>query len=1115
MSLRLIYGKAGSGKTNYCFNEIKKRINENEKIYIITPEQFSFTEEKNLLNAVEQNSVVNAEVLTFGRMAFRIMQDVGGVTKISLSDASTSILLYDVLDREKDKLVFLGKNNKNIDIVKRIFTELKKHKIKNEQLQDAIKNTENYVLKKKLEDILLLKKSFELNIPTEYIEGEDTLGMLEKGLEISHIFDDSILYLDEFAGFTKQEYDIIEKLLVRVKEINVTVCIDKLEDNYDMQADLFYANKQTALKLIDIAKKNGVDIKKSINLNELYRFKNNELLHLEENIYRRTENKYNKDVANIKLFLAQNPYSEIENVAKQIINLVREENYRYKDISIIAKNLDDYKALTKVIFNKYEIPVFIDQKKDLSDNILVQFIISIFDIFAKNWSYETVFTYLKTGLTEVNETELYKLENYCLQWGIKGKKWYIDDWTYGNLDKDGLEEINSLRIKVIEPLLKLKNSILNNKNVKDITSNLYYFLDENEIFLKMHNKASELNYKGQIEIAKDYENSIKIILDTFDEIVNMFGTRKISFEKYREILKIALENKTLGAIPGSLDEVIIGDIDRSRSHKVKAVFILGINDGIFPSIKKNEGFLDDGDREILKQQNIELAKGSLEQLYDERFNIYKALSIAEEKLFLSYTSTDKEGKAIRPSVLINNIKRMYPQLKETSDIVKKEDRVTIENPTFDDLLEKLYIQKQGECISNLWYAVYYYYKNSKEWNEKLYNALKGIEYTNVPEKIEKEQIEKLYGNTLKTSVSRLEQYRSCPFSFHLKYGLKLKEPISLEIRPVDSGSFMHEVIDSFFEKINRGNIKIEEITKEELEKIVSEIIDKKLKVSSYYKLTSNARFITLTRKLKKIILKSMEYIVLQLVNSNFKVLGSEIEFKNGGDYPPIVIQLDNKEKVEITGKIDRVDLSLGENGRYVRIVDYKSSVKKIDLNEVVYGLQIQLLTYLNEMSTQLDAKASGILYFNLVDYLISSKKRLSDEELEQELIKNYKMQGIIIDDIKVIKAMDTKLENGYSNILPVFLDKNGNVSAKLSSTISKDDFENLQKQVINTIKEISKEILQGDISLKPYYKKNKKTPCTYCPYHSICNFNTRNKDNSYYFIPQFSKEEILNNLKNK
>lgn len=487
--LRLIYGRAGTGKTSFCFNVIKERIKENEKVYIITPEQFSYMAQRRLLDTVDEDAVMNAEALIFDRMALRVFEEVGGTTEVSLSDSGVSMLLYDVLEKQKKNLSFLGKSSKNVTILNQILTELKKHNIGQKELEKAINTIEDNYTKKKLEDILLLQKVFEESIPQNYIENSDKLNKLAQRLEQSKLFDDSIMYFDEFAGFTEQEYRIIEILLKKAKQVNITICADCLEDNSNIETDIFYANKQTALKLIKLAKENNIQIEKPVFLSKEYRFKNKELSHLEKNIFNQEPEVYNEEPKNIELFLAMNPYSEIEHLAQKIIHLVRKENYRFRDISVITKNIENYRALTKTIFDRYDIPVFIDEKRDLSQNILVQFLLSVFDIYAKNWTYETVFSYLKTGLSNIEKNEIYELENYCTKWNIKGNKWYKDDWNFGNLNKEELENINTIRKKVVEPLLELKNHITENKSVKAISTQIYYFLKNNGIFENLLNKA--------------------------------------------------------------------------------------------------------------------------------------------------------------------------------------------------------------------------------------------------------------------------------------------------------------------------------------------------------------------------------------------------------------------------------------------------------------------------------------------------------------------------------------------------------------------------------------------------------------------------------------------------
>ncbi len=1110
MSLNVVYGKAGSGKSTYLFNYTKTNLNK-EKIYIITPEQFSFTAEKKLLNTVSTGAVINAEVLTFNRMAYRILNEVGGIAKVNLLASGKAMLIYQILLEQKDKLNFIGKSNENVELVSRQITEFKKHGVNVLNLENITENVKDTYLKLKMQDMETIYSIYEQSLKNNYIDENDILTILAEKLEESNLFNGATIILDEFAGFTKQEYNIIKILLKKAKDIIITICTDSLNENENKETDIFYANKQMWFKLTDICKEIGVEINKQINLGASKRFKNEELKHLEENIYAIPYHKYEENVENIKIFLANNPYSEVENLAKQIIKLVKDENYRFKDISVITKNIDTYSSLCKAIFKKYNIPVFIDEKKDFAQNILVKFVLAVLDIFVQNWSYESVFSYIKTGLIDIDIDTVYYLENYCLKWGIKGSKWYKGEWNFYDETEEETQKINYARKIIIDPLLQFKNNLLGTKDVKTITKNLYEFLIQTNIPEKIENKIEELNEIGQLDIAKEYESSFKILMQVFDEIVLVLGENKITFEKYVELLKTGLRNSDLGKIPTSQDEVTIGDIDRSRSHKVKAVFIIGLNDGIFPAVNKNEGFFDDKDREKLKAEGIELAKGTTEKLYDDNFNIYKAFTTAEDKLFLSYPSSDIEGKSLRASVLVNKVKKIYTKVEEESDIVNNNGEVLLLNTTFDELLINLRKFKDKQKISDIWFNVYNYYIHKKEWKEKLLKAVNLLDYNNLPEKIKKENIDKLYGSTIKTSVSRLEQYSLCPFSYYIKYGLKLSERDIFKIQTIDTGNFMHNVIDEFFEAEDAKNIR--QITEEQIEELVNKIIDQKLESKQNYIFTSVPRYRILINRLKRVITKSMKYIVDSIKCSDFNVLGNELEFGNGKDYEPIKVELENGKIVEIIGKIDRIDIMKSENGDYIRIIDYKSSIKNIELNEVIAGIRLQLLTYMDAMCKQEGVEPAGVFYYNVIEPMVKASKNMTDEEIEEEIRKQFKMKGLILADIDIVRKMDKKLVTGSSNIIPATINKDGTLSNK-PSNITKEQFKYLQKYTKKIIKQISEEILSGNINVKPYYNtKNKKTPCEYCAYKSICQFDTGICKKEYKYISNLDKETILEMMK--
>ena len=920
MGLRIVYGKPGSGKSSFCFSEIGKLLQEGKekKIYIITPEQFSFTAERKLMEASKGKAVINAEVITLSRMAYRAVNEIGGVENTNLSKTGKAMLVFSILEKEKKNLKFLGKSDENIDLCITAMTEFKKHGITIENLKQEIENGKDVYLKSKLQDMTLIYESFEKQIKDKYIDETDLLTILAKNINKLEWLKDSIIYIDEFSGFTHQEYEILKELIKCAKKVTLTITIDKLEYAKNKDTDIYYSNKETLGKIIRLIDENNLKLEEPICLENCYRFKTEELKFLSEEICKTKSTKYEKNVENIKVFLAKNYYSEVEKVAKDINELITKKGLRYKDISIITKNIDTYSSLVRAIFRKYNIPVFIDEKRDLNQNIIVQYVLSILEILSKNFSRDSIFSYLKLGFNNIEKDEIFKLENYSIKWGIDYYKWKADFKYEIENKKEEVERLNEIRKQVIEPLEKLKQEIEKGKTAENITKSIYNFLINQNIEEKILNKQKELEDKNLLELSKEYKESYKIIINIFDEMVNIFKDEKMTIDEYQKIVKIGLANNGLGKIPGTKDQVVFGDVDRSRSHKVKVVFLIGLNDGVFPSLSKDEGFFNDKDREILKQDGIELAKGTIDNLYEDKFNIYKAFTTAEEMIYFSYSSSDSEGKSLRPSVYIYRLKKMFPKLQEKSDVIKKEYDLENIEVTYEELIENISHLTKNEKIDEIWYQIYKYYEGRKDFKEKLKKDIKAIIYTNMPDKIEKENIEKLYGNNLKTSISRLEKYRSCPFSYYLQYGLRLKEKEELKIKSFNTGSFMHETIDEFFSIIREENINLAELEENEILEIVSKIIDKNLKFDKNYIFTATARYKVLVERLKKIISKALKYIIETLIYSDFNEEGTEVEFSKNGKYKPILLELEDGKKVEITGKIDRIDTAKSDDRKILK-----------------------------------------------------------------------------------------------------------------------------------------------------------------------------------------------------
>lgn len=907
MSLKIIYGRSGTGKTTLCLNEIKNNIKNFEKLFLITPEQFSFNAEKSLLEILDEHAFLNAEVLTFKRMAYRVLAKNNDSERNELSKSAKAMLVYYIMQKNKDMLMLLSNNNSqdgNTDIAIRTITEFKRHGITALDLEKFENDEEDKYLKNKIKELKFIFSKYEEAIASKGIDTDDNLTYLANELEKDNSFlHNTSVWIDEFTGFTKQEYLIIEKLIKTCDNVTISICSDSLNVNEELkESDVFYTSKKTIEKIMEIAKKNKVSIETKY-LNEVFRFKNDELKLIEENLFFGNKLNYKKQTENVSLYLAQDPYSEIEYVAKNISNLVSKEGLKFRDISVITKSQDTYLNLIKVIFREYNIPVFMDLEEELSANVIVKYIMYLFDILITNWSYESVFGYLKTGFTNIDSEDINKIENYVLKWGIKGSTYYKDDWKYGENkeEEEYLLTINSIRKSLIAPILKFKNSFEKSKTVKDITTSLYNFLIDENVFEKLNNRIEFLKENQNMQIANEYSLVWNNLMQIFDDIVLMIGDEKIDFIKYKNILKYGINQNKITTIPATINQVVVGDVSRSRSAKVRAVFIIGLIDKDFPAVSNDEGFLNDEDRLNFKNYGLELGKDTKEQLYEEEYNIYKAFTTAQEKLFLSFPTASNSGDSLRPSTYIHRLKRSFPNLKETSFIEKQNEIIiTTKEATFNEMLENLRKWKDGETIDNEWFNILEFFKNDLEFKNKTINALKGFEYSNEVEKLDPKAIELMYGNEIKTSISRLETYNSCAFSYYLKYGLNLVPREEFTIENVDIGTFMHNVIDLFFEYAEENRIDVKALQEKEVYDIVEKIIEQVLNTKNGSMFSIKAKYVTLSIRLKKNVSSAIWIIVSELKNSEFNVLGHEMEFGKSKDLPAIVLNLDSGKKAELT-----------------------------------------------------------------------------------------------------------------------------------------------------------------------------------------------------------------------
>ncbi len=1144
MGLRFVLGRGGIGKTTFMLNEIKKRVQDDETspVILLVPEQYSFEMEKNmskLFQGEEKDKYLRSRVLSFKTMSSIVFSKVGGLTDVNINSSGKAMMIYKSIDRIASELKVYGKSSSQSGFVGSItdmISELKQYNVSPDMLENIAGEMENETLRYKLMDIAKIYGEFEKNLHENYVDSQDMLTSLAAKLEQCDYFKDAYIYIDEFTGFTPNQYGILRVLLKQAKEVYISLTIDSLTQFTYSKNDAFSRTKYTFEKLYKIAVEEGVKIHTNINLNteEVKRFKgNDELKHLEAFYHAYPYRKYEKKTEHIRINEFNNLYDEVEQVAKEIVHLVRDKNVRYKDITVATRDLNRYDFLVKSIFKEYEIPNFIDSKREAKSNPIIVLILSALEMRNRRYSYETMFRYLKSGLIGVNEEDISLLENYVLQNGIKGKKWFEERWDYkvnpnylseeSEFDLAQKERINETREKVLEPIIKLQDKLKKpNKTVREICIYVYEFLLDINIEETLENLINSFTEKGDLEIADEYSQVWQIVVDILDQMVELMGDEKISLDKFMKVISLGFDEYELGLVPPSMDQVLVSSIDRMKNANTKYLYLIGTTDGIFPLISKESGLLSDKDRETLGEKGVEVDIDSKTRTYEEQFLVYKALTYTSENLIISYPISDHEGKTLRPSIIVSRLKKIFPNITMKSYVLKDLDNyseraledITVKAPTFNELINAIKeFEIRGE-INPVYLDLYRYFLDDKEYKNKLEKVVSGLSYTNQVEKVEREKIKQLYENK-NLSISKLERYAQCPFSYFIQYGLKAQERREYSFTAPDLGSFIHNILDIFSKSLNKDKLNWHEIDDDYIKSRVSLIVDEMISKIPGFILNSSERYKYLAYRLKKMLVSAISIISMQIKQGNFEPVDYEVSFRKNGKYPPIKIILNDGEEITLVGQIDRIDELEKDDSKYIRIIDYKSGDKSINLTEVYYGLQLQLLVYLDaiiesDRNKKFNLKPAAILYNRIDNPIVKANEDQKDSIINEEILKKLRMNGLVLKDVDIIGEMDHSLKDGErktSLVIPANFDKNGNIG-RYTKGVTEQEFDILRQYVKHEVKELCERMVGGDISIIPCKSKN-GTSCDFCTYSSICQFDSSIRGNMYTIINEKKDEEII------
>lgn len=1108
MSLQFIFGNSGSGKSQYLYHYIIKESMEHPKTnyLVIVPEQFTMQTQKDLCMAHPRHGIMNIDVLSFARLSHRIFEETGRGTKMILDDEGKNLIIRKIAGQYEDDLKVLKGNLKKqgyISEVKSVISEFTQYGIGFNELDGFLETLDpECYLSYKLQDIRKVYEGFESYLADRYITKEELLDVLSEAVPESQILKDSVVVLDGFTGFTPVQNRLLGELMKVCSKVVLTVEMDQREDPFSYQHpyQLFAMSKQMVTSLVKIAGENRVTVDNSIFLYEkpVARFQKNPMMgFLEEELFRYSGKKYGKKDGgkeqSISLHVTKTPREEAEFVAASIRKIVREKNYRYRDIGVIVSDMNTYADYLEKQCADYEIPIFMDHKKSILLNAYVEYVRSLLTMIEQNFSYPSVFRFLRTGMSGFTREEVDRLENYVIALGIRGYKKWQSAWVRrtAEVGEESLAQLNHLRVQFVEKIDGLVTILKKrSKTVKDVTLAVYDFLCQEKLQEKIEKTEQQFQEAGELALAKEYSQIYRILMDLFDKFVELLGEEKISLKEYCELLDAGLEEAKVGVIPPSLDQVVVGDVQRTRLNHLKVLFFVGANDVFLPGKLGQSGLLSERDREQFTSRNIALSPGTKEKTYIQKFYLYLNLTKPSERLILSFSKVSGEGKSLRPAYVIQDLQRMFPGL-----VVEDEEKRS--------LLERELTWKRGEKelaagirdrahgVSDEWKELYTWYRNHVVDPKDVTRFLDAAFYRKKKEQLSEETAQELYGDLSRTSVTRLERFANCAYAHFLSYGLRLSEREQYSFEAMDLGNLAHQAMERFARKLESLQLDWAKVSKELQEQLIEESVEESILDYGNTVLYSSARNEYMITRLKQLIRRSVWALTKQVEGGDFRP--SRFEMKFG------------------SGKIDRIDLCKEDGTIYVKVIDYKTGLKNFDLLSLYHGLQMQLPVYMNaalevirRTHPENEVVPAGIFYYKMRDPFVEKIK--DDRELEAKLLDTLKLDGLINGETAVLNHLERNL-SGSSVLHPFGYKKSGELTVA-SKVLSEGSFCEILEYTKEKEQELKQFMVSGKVAPEPY-ALGTDSGCDYCAFRDICGFDVTLDGYEYHNLEKYKSEEVI------
>ncbi|RWZ55194.1 helicase-exonuclease AddAB subunit AddB [Halobacillus fulvus] len=1159
MGMRLMIGRSGAGKSTRCLDEIEQKLKQHPKgpsIVYIVPDQMTFQQEYALLKREGLEGSIRAQVFSFSRLAWRVLQETGGGTKKFVSSTGVQMMLRKIVEeRTSDWHVFQKAVEKQgfIEQLEGMITEFKRYRIGPEDLHTQIEALDQFThktsqeegLRDKLQDLSYIYDRLVDALRETYIDSEDQLQLLADKLPEASFLDGAEIYIDGFHSFTPQEYVVIEALLKKADKVHVTLTTEKPEDHGNSELDLFHETKETYFTLMKMAEEAAVTMDEVETLDHRDgRFKDRPAFrHLEAYFDQRPAPSY-EDQAPIQISEAVHPRAEVEGMAQEILRLVREEGYRYKDMAILMREPEVYHSVIETLFDDYGIPVFIDEKRTMLNHPMIELIRSGLDVIEGNFRYDAVFRLLKTGFVPstdrsypLTEDAIDELENYVLEYGIRSRtKWFEEgEWRYQRFrgfeqaaqtddEKKKQRRINAYRNQVRRALEPFDARLREAATIEGKAQAIYEWLEDLRVPQQLERWRDFYDEEGEIERAREQEQVWDAFLQLLDEMVEMAGEEKMSLQVYRNTMESGLESLKFAHVPPSMDHVVVGSVDRSRMTGIKVSFLLGVTDGMWPKKPHGEGMISETERALLAEHGLRLADGSNRQLLDDRFYVYLAMTMPKDRLYISYPLSNEEGKSKVPATLIGRIEDLFPSccdyelFQDPDDLYDAKRFITTPVKTRSALTSQLARYLKGYAIEPVWWHVLNWYIEEESPNGLTNKVLHSLFYKNVPVKLAEDTTKRLYQKQLNTSVSRLETYHQCSYKYFARHSLNLEERRTYKLDAPDIGQLFHEALKQITEWVQSEGRDFADLTRIDTNTYAEKATATLAPVLQNQILHSSNRYQYIQNKLQKVIARAAFVLSEQARKSHFSPVGLELGFGSVKDskLPSLSLDLPNGYELMLRGRIDRVDKALIEDDLFLRIIDYKSSSKGLSLLDVYYGLSLQMLAYLDVVLSNAEqwlgatASPAGVLYFHVHNPMITGKQMLGDDEIEEEIFKKFKMQGLLLENEQVVQMMDTGLEKGQSRIVPAGLKAKGGFYSN-SKTADAERFRELSDYIRELMTKAGTDITSGKVDLNPYQQKQ-ETACTFCSYRSVCQFDPTLENNQFRKLKEINEEDVLRRM---